>query len=173
MQTVRSTYHVTPEILGQSRQKVLLRVLYSGGQFAILYFLLGLFWHGTGPHSVVVSFVSSIITGLLWAVAFYFLFTKASLYYELIVSDDSISAIYQFAEKSVRKGEIKTFKEFAGTAWSAAGLRISAFGRLGTFFRGYVWIPKGLPEYESLKSLAQSWKSNPGNQTSSRILSSG
>jgi hypothetical protein len=158
---VGRTYHITPEILGESKQRACLRIVSSAGKFAVLYFLLELLWHGTGPFSVISSLVGSIVTGILFAVTFYFLFLRPNMHYDLIVSDDSILAIYQFAERSVRKGEVSTVREYQGNVSSFAGLRVSRFGRVGMFFRGFVWVPKSMPEYDSLKGLAESWKMNP------------
>jgi hypothetical protein len=38
-----------------------------------------------------------------------------------------------------------------------AGLRLSEYGRVGSFLSGYVWIPATLPEYEQIKSKVMTW----------------
>lgn len=161
---VERTYHVTPEVLGESRRRALFRILRSAGCFAILNFLVGLLWHGTDPFNVFSRLAGSTVTGVFVAVFFYFFFTKPNMYYDILVSEDSISAIYQFAEKSVRKGEVKTVRECHGDMSSFAGLRVSGFGRPGTIFRGFVFIPKNMTDYDCLRELAESWKQTPSGR---------
>jgi hypothetical protein len=78
--------------------------------------------------------------------------------YTLVVSDDSITVVYPTSEKTVRKAEVKTVSETRGNTLRGGALRISKYGRLGTWFWGCIWIPKALPEYESIKALALSWR---------------
>ena len=152
------TYHVTAEMAGFSRRRSTLRVLYLAGLFATIHFLLGFVWHGSGASSVIGNLIQSMVTGVLFALVFFFAFLKPNMNYDLIVSDESISAVHPWFDRGVRKGEVRTVVETAGNALTPAALRLSKFRRIGTFLWGCVWIPRALPEYESIKALAESWK---------------
>lgn len=76
----------------------------------------------------------------------------------LVVSDDCIRVVYPSSEKSLRKDEIKSVTETEGNIFRVAGLKISKYGRLGTWLWGCIAIPRAMPEYELVRSLALSWR---------------
>lgn len=75
-----------------------------------------------------------------------------------MVSDDCITVVSPSREQTLRKDEIKSVTEIEGNAFRVAGLEISKYGRFGRRLWGGMLIPKALPEYESVRSLALSWK---------------
>jgi hypothetical protein len=103
------------------------------------------------------EFVEAILGGVLLAVAAVG-FTKRNLNYQIIVDDDCITAVHPTYKRTVRKNDVKTVTESDGSLLSAPSIRISKYGRFGTWFWGGIWIPKTLPEYESIRVLALNWK---------------
>jgi hypothetical protein len=53
---------------------------------------------------------------------------------------------------TVHKGKVRTILE------RKRGVIVSEHGLWRTRWSGGVWIPKALPEYEHLKSVAETWK---------------
>ena len=152
------TYHVTAEMAGFSWQRSMLRVVYLAGLAATSRFLFDFPWHGPGSRSIVSSVIHGVVTAAFLALFFFFAWLRPNMNYDLIVSDESISAVHPWFDRCVRKGEVRTVIEAAGNALTPPALRVSKFGRIGTFLWGCVWIPKALPEYETVKALAESWK---------------
>lgn len=107
---------------------------------------------------------------VIWAAGFAVLFTGSSFLfrnrrererYVLIIDDDEMCVkfdrstfnfIFLHLKWKVRRDQIRAISE------NKRGLVISKYNRFGTFFLGAVWIPKKLPEYEFVKNLAISWK---------------
>lgn len=119
----------------------------------------------SGKHDILPLLYGSV----MWAAGFALLFTGSSLLfrgkrdayrYTLTIDNDEMcmklnsSASYSFlhTKRQVRRDQIRTIYERKGY------LVVSKYSRLATFFRGAVLIPKQLPEYESLKNVALSWK---------------
>ena len=113
---------------------------------------------------------SRAIRGLLWSFSFAFIGglalallnemdVKRRFPYTLLVSGDCITEVHPTFEKSVRKDELKTAAETSRFAVYHAGLRISKYGRFGMWLLDrYIWIPKSLPEYASVRDMVLSWK---------------
>jgi hypothetical protein len=70
---------------------------------------------------------------------------------EIFVDDDRICVRNQ----CITRGQVKTVVERKN------GILLSDRGRLATYLFGGVWIPRQLPAYEHLKSLALSWCGPP------------
>ena len=150
------TYHVTPELAGFSGNRKVLRGLLMGGLFAaseITLNVLGPSWFSSGHPDIPGAIISSVFFAFV-SVAL----IKRNLNYKVVVSEDCISALHPWFKRSVRKNEVKTVAESEGSIWTAPSLRISKYGPFGTWFWGYIWIPKALPEYDSVKNLALSWQ---------------
>lgn len=150
------TYHVTPELAGFSGNRKVLRGLLMGGLWVaaeITLNSLGPSWLSSGHPDIVGVIISAPIFAIL-SVAL----IKRNLNYKVVVSEDSITAVHPMYKKSVRRSEVKTVAESEGNVLTAPSLRISKYGRFGTWFWGYIWIPKALPEYDSIKNLALSWQ---------------
>lgn len=150
------TYHVTPELAGFSGNRKVLRGLLLGGLFAAVEITL----NALGP-SWLSSWYPDIPGAIISSVFFAFVsvaLMKRNLNYKVVVSEDCISALHPWFKRSVRKNEVKTVAESEGNVLTAPSLRISKYGRFGTWFWGCIWIPKALPEYESVKKLALSWQ---------------
>jgi hypothetical protein len=124
------------------------------------------FWTSAGqPRSISWMLVNSSIFASLFAVSMTICqavrtawFRRKERQYELAIEGDEMRSKYlvpffgHMAGRYVRRGQIRTLIE------RNRGLTVSKYSRVGTFFLGGVWIPKTLPEYEFLKSLAISWK---------------
>jgi len=151
------TYRVTSELAGFTRKRMFLRVLLAAGVFAALYVLLWTPW--SSPSHLLMDFSRAVISGVIFGLLFVLLL-KRYLTYEVIVSDDYITAAHPFpwSERSIRRDELKSVWETHGNVFIAPALRISKYGRFGTWFWGGIWIPKALPEYEVIRDLALSWK---------------
>ena len=155
------SYTVTSEMAGYGSKQLLKRILLIvvsvvAGEILIIQ------WHARSSEhlklgSVVETAIISIVGALLaelWEVA-------RSFPYTLVVSDDCIRVVYPSREKSFRKDEIKLVTETEGSAFRVAGLEISKYGRFGTRLWGCILIPKALPGYESVRSLALRWRQPP------------
>jgi hypothetical protein len=152
------TYHVTPELAGFSGNRKVLRGVLMGGLFAaaeITTNALGPSWLSSG-HPLE-DIVGAVISSVFFAFVSLALI-KRNLSYKVVVSEESITGVHLWFTRSVRKNEVKTVAESEGNVLTAPSLRISKYGRFGTWFWGCIWIPKALPEYESLKKLALSWQ---------------
>ena|SRR5216683_2392264 len=152
------TYHVTCELAGFSRKRRLLRGLVVAGLSVGLdmaFNLLGSPWMSSSHVSV--EFVEAVLGGVIFAF-FFDALMRRNLDYKVVVSDDCITAVHPRYKRSVQKSEVKTVAESDGNVLAAPSLRISKYGRLGTWFWGGIWIPKALPEYEYLRNLALTWK---------------
>jgi hypothetical protein len=148
-------YRVTPELAGFTRKRIFLRVLLAGGMFAALDMLLWTQW-SSSTH-LIRDFSRAVISGIIFALLFVLLYVKRNLAYEVIVSDDCVTAAHPWVERSVRKNEVKSVWETRGNVFIAPALRISKYGRFETWFWGGIWIPKALPGYEVIRDLALSW----------------
>ena len=153
---VMKTYHVTSELAGFTRERIFLRVLLGAGAFAVVDMLFRAPW-SSSTH-LLWDFSRAAISGVIFALVFVLLGLKRSLTYDVLVSDDCITAAHPWFERSVRKDEVKSVWETHGNAFIAPALRISKYGRFGTWFWGGIWIPKALPGYEVIRDLALSWK---------------
>ncbi len=115
-----------------------------------------------GEHLKLGSFVEAVIIGVVGALLAELWEVARNFPYTLVVSDDCIRVVYPNREKSFRKDEIKLVAETEGGAFRVAGLEISKYGRFGTRLWGCILIPKALPGYESVRSLALSWRHPSG-----------
>jgi hypothetical protein len=154
------TYYVKAEQAGFSRKRRLLRGLLSGGLFGALNWIFNAFgpWISSGHGRV----GEAVLSGAIFAFVYVATFNR-TFNYKLVVSDDCITAIHPGYKRSVQKNELKRVAESNGNIWTAPSLRISKFGRFGTWFWGGIRIPKSLSEYESVRALALSWKNRSHN----------
>ena len=151
------TYDVTADLAGMSRTRVALRFLSLAGGFVAIEKALRSVWSFFSFGSFLVDLVQAVITGILFAVGMV-AFSNRNLSYKIVVTDDSIKAIHPWFERSVQKDRVKTVAETRGNALLAPSIRISKYGPIGTWLWGCVSIPKSLPESESIRDLALSWK---------------
>jgi hypothetical protein len=89
---------------------------------------------------------------------------------KILVDDESITGITEYDgwmkwlafRRTVSKGKIRTIWEIKGRLGSTGGTGLSERSRLGARMWGFVYLPRSLPEYESLRALAESWRSHEG-----------
>jgi len=149
------SYTVTSEMAGYGRKQMPKRVLF----IVVSIVAAEILWHThSGEHLKLGSFVEAVISGVVVALLTELWEVARNFPHTLVVSDDCIRVVYPSREKSLRKDEIKLVTETEGNAFRVAGLEISKYGRLGTRLWGCILIPKALPEYESVRSLALSWR---------------
>ena len=147
------SYQVTPEVAGFYGKRRLLRGLLSAGLFGAIAAIGRFLWPSlfSGPLLGVV--ISAIIFGFLGAV-----FDTRKFNYKVFVSDDCITVVHSWYQRSVRKNEVKMVTESEGNVLLPPSLRISKYGWFGTWLWGGIWIPKALPECAAIRDLALSWK---------------
>lgn len=161
------TYKVTPELAGFSGKPRLWSVLLTAGLFAVMGILLQLLGSFPNlPNNLSGAFLDAIGTGIIVGLLSAFFYNE-SLKYSLVITDESFTAIYPLFKRSIKKNEVRTISETRGSALAGLGpgLRISKHGRFGTGLWGAIWIPTGLPDYDSLKELALSWKAHDQPRT--------
>lgn len=155
------TYQVTPDMAGMSGGRRALKILYLAAFWVALAIVLHFLWPSVSSGSLLVDVIGAVITGTIWSVLMVG-FYKRGLNYKITVSDERITVVNPWFARSVQKNSVRTVLETKGNALHAPGVRISKYGRLGTFLWGCVWIPKSLPEYESIRDLALRWKRSAG-----------
>ena len=120
--------------------------------------LLDRLWPGPSSESV----LRATISGAVWAAAFTLAVSKfgskLGLHYDLVVSEDEITAKYAIAFKTVHKGKVRTILERGRWLLNRPGIVASERGQLGAWLWGGVFIPQDLPEYERLRETILSWK---------------
>jgi len=149
------SYTVTSEMAGYGSKQMPKRILI----IVVSIVAAEILWHThSGEHLKLGSFVEAVISGVVAALLTELWEVARNFPYSLVVSDDCIRVVYPNREKSFRKDEIKLVTETEGSAFRVAGLKISKYGRFGTRLWGCILIPKALPGYESVRSLALSWR---------------
>ena len=152
------SYTVTSEMAGYGRKQMPKRVLFIVVSIVAAEILI-VRWHAhSGEHLKLGTFVEAVISGVVVALLTELWEVARNFPHTLVVSDDCIRVVYPSREKSLRKDEIKLVTETEGNAFRVAGLEISKYGRCGTRLWGCILIPKALPGYESVRSLALSWR---------------
>jgi hypothetical protein len=154
------TYHVTPGLTGFSRlRKLLIGLFIAASPFAFLlpfHFL----WPAPTTFSLWWWMIGGFIGMFLGLLLIDKMLFKSNLGFDVIVSDDRIIARYPWIEASVERDELRTVYETKGNILAVPTLLLSNRGRFGAFmWGGCISIPKALPEYESIRDLALSWKS--------------
>lgn len=151
------SYTVTSEMAGYGSKQMPKRILTIAVPIVAAQIIV-IQWNArSGEHFKLESFVLPVVSGLVAALLAELWEVGRNYPYTLVVSDDCIKAVYPSREKSIRKNEIRSVTETDGNAFRVAGLEISKYGRFGTRLWGCILIPKALPEYESVRSVALSW----------------
>jgi CheY-like chemotaxis protein len=94
------TYRVTSKLAGFTRKRIFARVLLSAGVFAALHMLLWTPWPSS-TH-LLRDFSRAVISGVVFALLFVLLYER-NLAYDVIVSDDCITAAHPWFERSVKR----------------------------------------------------------------------
>jgi hypothetical protein len=166
------TYEVTTE----RYQPKLKHKLFGVFLFAAVFFALRFGWvvlwpsqfernRGSSSLAIEIGFVS-----LAWALGMVYLspvWTRLNrdlrLNFKLLVDVDSITAVYPIwrnrrSRKIVRKGKIRSIFEIKATSFRPGGIGISERKQLAARMLGFVYVPETLPEFDKVKSLAESWR---------------
>ena len=147
------SYQITPELVGFSSKRLLLRGLFSGGLLGAIGVTGHFLWPSLFSDPLLTDFGSAVIFGFLSVVL-----DTRQFNYKVLVSDDGITTMGSWHRRSIRKNEVKTVTESDGNVLMPPSLRISKYGWFGTWLWGSVWIPKALPECAAIRDLALSWK---------------
>ena len=152
------SYTVTSEMAGYGSKRMPKRIL-SMVVCIVAAEVLSVQWSAHfGDKFKLRSFFVAVIYGFVGGLLAEFWEVARNFPHKLVVSDDCIRVVYPSREQTLRKDEIKSVTEIEGNAFRVAGLEISKYGRFGTHLWGGILIPKALPEYESVRSLALSWR---------------
>lgn len=144
-----TSYEITSDLAGWSFKRKAARTLLMAGLFTVL--LIG--FRLLSPYHRLHA-IDLIAAAAALAMAGASPFNKSNLRYKLVVSDDSITAVYPSFKRSIERNRVKTLIESRGTAFTPPALRVSQHGRFGMCLWGGVSIPRALPQYESLRALA-------------------
>jgi len=142
------SYSVTSDMAGDDGKRRALRVLFAAGSFTAFQILMEEIWPFGRKMLSTGGIIAAVVGGVVFALLFEITFVRRFYPYTLVVSDDSITAVFPHFERTVRRAEARTVTETNGSAFHCAALRISKHGRLGTWFWGCIWIPKTLIKLE-------------------------
>jgi hypothetical protein len=158
---VVDVYSLPTDAQKTSRSRLFAQVLICFAFCSVGYFVLDVYWpfsHQTR------SFAGSATKSLMWsALMTLFMVIRSAGHkapYNITVDGDLIVVKGLGGFRKVHRGEIKTIVEWKPNFFRDGGIMLSDRGRFGTFMWGGVWIPRTLPEYEYLKSVAEMWKAN-------------
>jgi hypothetical protein len=154
------SYSVTSGMAGYDVKRRALRVLFAAGSFAVFQILMEEIWPSRTKMLSTVGIIAAAVGGVVFALLFEITFVRRFYPYTLVVSDDCIAAVFPHSERTVRRAEVRTITETNGSAFHTAALWISKHGRLGTWFWGCIWIPKTIPDFDSIKTLVLTWKTS-------------
>jgi len=152
-------------------KKRAISVLYLGGTFFVLMFGWKFFWPTSTERNLGVMniMVEAGIVSLLWGLAMAF-YPKRSLNYKLLVDDESITCVMDYTgwmkwlvmRRTIRRGKVRSIWEIRGRLGMPGGMGLSERSRLRAWMFGFVFLPRTLPAYESLRMLAESWRTRDG-----------
>jgi hypothetical protein len=82
--------------------------------------------------------------------------------YRLLVDADSITAVFPISKhrqsrKVVRKGMVRSIFEIKAASFRPGGIGISERKEFAARMLGFVFVPNTLPEFDKVRSLAESW----------------
>jgi len=153
------TYEITPEHFEFTKRREL---LVAGGFLAGAYlcpvfiqWIINRLWHGSKWASPPLTpWTIGHLTGfIIFAIVFVCVWLSA-YNYSLEIDDNSARVRWRV----VRKGYVRYFREFKGGLFNGPRMELSEHGpRWVRFLGGTVVVPKGLPDYEQIKSQVSTW----------------
>lgn len=158
------TYRVTPELAGLNGKRKLIIFLIAAGVSVASQLALDVLWPSLPSGHLLRHAIEAVVVGTVFGLTFSLHVSKQFATYTVVVSDDCVTCTWDsrvVPQRSIRKDETKTVVEIDGGILAGPGLRISKYGRLGTWFFGCIGIPRALPEYKYARDLALSWKACP------------
>jgi len=138
-----------------------------GGIFFMLMFGWKVFWptsigRSRGILSIALETgLVSLVWGLLMAYQ-----PRKLPNYMLLVDDESITGVTQYTgwmkwfvmRRTISKGKVRSVWEIKGRLGATGGMGFSERSKWGARMLGFVFLPRSLPEYASLRALAESWR---------------
>jgi len=146
-------------------------VLYLSGFYFILLFGWKFFWPTSTERNsgLLGTAIETGVVSLLWGLTMAF-WPRKFPSYKLLVDDESITSVVEFTgwmkwwvvRRSISKGKVRTIWEIRGKQGMPRGMGFSERSGLSARMWGFVFLPSSLPDYESIKALAESWRSREG-----------
>lgn len=158
------TYRVTPELAGWNPRRKVIMFLIAAGVFVVFWLISEILWPSTPSGHLLHHSIEGVVLGTVCGLSFSLRLPRQLATYTVVASDACVTCVWDswfLGRRSIRKDEAKTVVETNGGILAVPGLRISKYGRFGTWFLGCIWIPKALPEYNFLRDLAFSWRVRP------------
>lgn len=158
------TYRVTPELAGMNAKRKLIIFLITAGVFVASQIAFEVLWPSSPSGHLLRHAIEAIVLGTAFGLIFSLRLSKQFATYTVVVSDDCVTCAWDswaVPVRSIRKDDTKTVVEIDGGILAEPGLRISKYGRFGTWFFGSIGIPKALPEYNYVRDLVFRWKAHP------------
>lgn len=78
--------------------------------------------------------------------------------FRIVVEADSIAAVYPKTQRLVHRGKIRSIFVIKASSLLPGGIGISERSEFAARMLGFVFVPNDLPEFDMLKSLAESWR---------------
>jgi hypothetical protein len=144
--------------------------------FASVYFVLRFSWSVLSPSQAerfrglsslaieigfasVISALAMVFLSPIWKR----LGRDLKINYKLLVDADSITAVFpiwrnRLSRRMVRKGKVRSIFEIKAAFSRSGGIGISERNEFAARILGFVYVPKAFPEFDKLKSLAESWR---------------
>jgi len=155
----------SPELSLRQRS---VQVLILGGTFFLLRFGGTFLWPTSVERhrGILGNAIESAVVSLLWGVCMG-CWPRKLPNCKLMVDDKSITSVIEYTgwmkwwviRKTVSKGKVRTMWEVKGAGGIPRGTAFSERSRAAAWMRGFVYVPRTLPEYEEIKQLAESWRS--------------
>ncbi len=166
------TYEVANERYQPKLKHKVIGVFLIAGIFFVLRFGLSVLSPSQTERSRTLSSLAIEIglVSLVWALGMVFLSPiwrklgrDLKLNFKLLVDADSMTAVYpswgnRQSRRMVRKGKVRSIFEIKATSLRPGGIGISERKELAARMLGFVYVPKTLPEFDKLKSLAETWR---------------
>ncbi len=152
------TYEITPAHFGYTNWKKLvlavswLAILTLGP--VLLEWIISLLWPGSSWATRSWDWRERDILGGVFAAAVFEFEWSFAHNYSLEIDEDSA----RVGGRVVRRGHVRYLRELDGNLWEGPRLVISEHGPVWVqFLGGVVVVPKGLPDYEQIRTRVSMW----------------
>jgi hypothetical protein len=165
------TYIVRPDSQKPTLKQRAVSVLCLSGIYFTLLFGCKFLWPTSSErnHGLLGITIETGVLSLLWGLTMVF-WPRRLPSYKLLLDDESITSVLEFTgwmkwwvvRRTISKGKVRTIWEIKGKQGVPRGMGFSERSRLGARMWGFVFVPSNLPDYESIKMLAETWRSREG-----------
>ncbi len=149
-------YKIIPEHFGLTKMK---RLLYAVVMLVWLALVIVFSkwitsrWPSTAQATFGDWTISDIPEIMIWLISYviWILWWLSSNYYSLEIDDNAA----RVGRRMVRKGHVRSLHEFKGGLFQGPRMELSEKGQL--WFGSVITVPKGLPQYEQIKTQVSTW----------------